>query len=115
MVYALVGNDEAKQAAVLDLLDYINGAEGQAFLATGPLGLLPTRTSAYELEAVTSAPLIAAWGPVMEKATNRVGHPKSSAMYEPYDREFEAFLSGGKTAEQALADLEAAWVDLFSS
>jgi arabinogalactan oligomer / maltooligosaccharide transport system substrate-binding protein len=114
VVYALVGQDPDKQAAVLDLLSYINGAEAQAFLA-GSLGLLPTRESAYALESVAGDPVISAWGEVMQRATNRAGHPRSSDMYEPFSREFQAFIQGDKTAEDALAAVEAAWNELFAS
>ena len=85
VVYALVGDDPAKEAAVLDLLSYINGTDAQAYLAQ-TLGLLPTRNSAYANEAVAADPVISAWGEVMQKATNRAGHPKSSDMYAPYSQ-----------------------------
>ena len=114
VVYALVAEDEAKQTAVLDLLSYINGGEAQAFLATGPLGLVPTRNSAYASEAVAANPVMAAWGEVMNKATNRAGHPKSSDMYDPFTREYQAFLKGDKSAEEALAAIETAWESLFN-
>jgi arabinogalactan oligomer/maltooligosaccharide transport system substrate-binding protein len=114
VVYALVGQDPDKQAAVLDLLSYINGAEAQAFLAA-TLGLLPTRESAYALESVANDPIISAWGEVMQRSTNRAGHPRSPDIYEPYSREFQAFIQGDKTAEEALAAIEAAWTELFAS
>jgi arabinogalactan oligomer/maltooligosaccharide transport system substrate-binding protein len=114
VVYALVGQNADKQAAVLDLLSYINGPEAQAYLAQ-TLGLLPTRESAYANEAVAADPVISAWGEVMQKATNRAGHPKSSDIYTPYSNEFQAFIQGDKTAEEALAAIEAAWTTLFSS
>jgi arabinogalactan oligomer/maltooligosaccharide transport system substrate-binding protein len=114
VVYALVGEDPDKQAAVLDLLSYINGADAQAYLA-GTLGLLPTRESAYANEAVAADAVISAWGEVMQKATNRSGHPKSPDIYAPYSNEFQAFIQGDKTAEEALAAVEAAWNELFSS
>ncbi len=114
VVYALVEQDPAKMAAVLDLLDYINGGEAQAFLATGPLGLVPTRVSAYENAAVQANPLMAAWGDVMAKATNRVGHPKSSDQYDPFTREYQAFLKGDKTAQEALDAIAAEWDALFN-
>ena len=115
VVYALVADDADKQAAVLDLLEYINGSEAQAFLATGPLGLLPTRISAYQNEAVAANPVIAAWGKVLEKATNRAGHPKAGDIYVPLHREWQSFLIGDKTAEEALAAVEAEWNTIFSS
>jgi arabinogalactan oligomer / maltooligosaccharide transport system substrate-binding protein len=114
VVYALVGQDPDKQAAVLDLLSYINGAEAQAYLAQ-TLGLLPTRDSAYANEAVASDPIVSAWGEVMQKATNRSGHPKSPDIYQSYSNEYQAFIQGQKTAEEALAAIETAWNELFSS
>jgi arabinogalactan oligomer/maltooligosaccharide transport system substrate-binding protein len=114
VVYALVGQDPDKQAAVLDLLSYINGTDAQAYLAQ-TLGLLPTRESAYANEAVAADPIISAWGDVMQKATNRAGHPKSSDMYTAYSNEYQAFIQGDKTAEEALAAIEAAWNELFAS
>ncbi len=113
VVYALVADDPAKEAAVLDLLSYINGTEAQAYLAQ-TLGLLPTRTTAYANEAVAADPVISAWGEVMQKATNRAGHPKSSDMYAPYSQEYQAFLNGEKTAEEALASIEEQWTALFN-
>ena len=114
VVYALVAQDEAKQAAVLDLLSYINGTEAQAYLAQ-VLGLLPTRNSAYANEAVAADPIISAWGEVMLKATNRAGHPKSPDIYADYSNEYQAFLQGDKSAEEALAAIEASWNALFGS
>lgn len=114
VVYALVAQDEAKQEAVLDLLAYINGPEAQAYLAA-ELGLLPTRNSAYADEAVASDAIISAWGEVMQRATNRAGHPRSPDIYDPYSREYQAFLTGDKSAEDALAAIEAAWNTLFGN
>jgi arabinogalactan oligomer/maltooligosaccharide transport system substrate-binding protein len=113
VVYALVAQDEAKQAAVLDLLAYLNGTEAQAFLAD-TLGLLPTRVSAYAEDVVAANDVISAWGEVMLKATNRAGHPRSPDIYQPYSNEYQAFIQGDKTAEEALAAIEAAWIDLFN-
>ncbi|MGD8486274.1 MAG: sugar ABC transporter substrate-binding protein, partial [Chloroflexota bacterium] len=89
-------------------------AEAQAFLAQ-ELGLLPTRNSAYEIEAVAADPIISAWGEVMQRATNRAGHPRSPDIYDPFSREYQAFLTGEKSAEDALAAIEAAWNDLFGN
>jgi arabinogalactan oligomer/maltooligosaccharide transport system substrate-binding protein len=114
VVYALVADDPDKQAAVLDLLSYINGTDAQAYLAQ-TLGLLPTRNSAYANEAVAADPVISAWGEVMQKATNRAGHPKSSDMYVAYSQYYQAFLNGEMTAEEALTALEAEWNTLFGN
>jgi ABC-type glycerol-3-phosphate transport system substrate-binding protein len=51
----------------------------------------------------------------MQKATNRSGHPKSPDIYQSYSNEYQAFIQGQKTAEEALAAIETAWNELFSS
>jgi arabinogalactan oligomer/maltooligosaccharide transport system substrate-binding protein len=108
VVYALVAEDPAKEAAVLDLVNYLASTESQATLAES-LGLLPTRTSAYEVDAVKSDPVIAAWGEVLAKATNRAGVPGAQNIYKPFSDNYQLFLKGEKTAEQALADIATAW------
>jgi arabinogalactan oligomer / maltooligosaccharide transport system substrate-binding protein len=114
VVYALVEQDPDRQAAVLDFLSYIDGTEAQVYLAQ-TLGLLPTRLSAYEDPAVQADPIISAWGEVMQRATNRAGHPRSPDIYEPYSNNYQAFLTGEVTAEEALANIEAAWNQLFGN
>lgn len=108
VVYALVAEDPAKEAAVIDLVNYLASTESQATLA-GSLGLLPTRTSAYEVDAVKSDAVIAAWGEVLAKATNRAGVPGAQNIYKPFSDNYQLFLKGEKTAEQALADIATAW------
>jgi arabinogalactan oligomer / maltooligosaccharide transport system substrate-binding protein len=114
VVYALVGQDPDKQAAVLDLLDYMNGTEAQVYLAKN-LGLIPTRNSATADESVATDPIVGAWLPVMDTAVNRGGHPGSATQYDAFNREYQAFLTGEKTAEEALSSLEAAWNTLFGN
>jgi arabinogalactan oligomer / maltooligosaccharide transport system substrate-binding protein len=108
VVYALVAEDPAKEAAVLDLVNYLSSTDSQAALADS-LGLLPTRTSAYETEAVKSDEVIAAWGKVLEKATNRAGVPGAQNIYKPFSDNYQLFLKGEKSADVALADIAKAW------
>jgi arabinogalactan oligomer/maltooligosaccharide transport system substrate-binding protein len=112
VVYAGVADDPDRQAAVLDFLNYLDSTQSQVKLAN-ELGLLPTRLSAYADPTVVANPVLAAWGNVMAKATNRAGHPKSSDMYVPFSQEYQAFLIGDKTAEQALESLQGEWETLF--
>jgi ABC-type glycerol-3-phosphate transport system substrate-binding protein len=112
-VYALVAEDAAKQTAVLDLIEFMNGSEAQAYLATS-LGLIPTRASALESEIVASDPLVAPWAAVAEDARNRGGHPRAGDIYVDLGREWQAFLTGQKSAEDALATIEAAWEGIFN-
>jgi arabinogalactan oligomer / maltooligosaccharide transport system substrate-binding protein len=114
VVYALVEQDADRQAAVVDFLSFIDGTEAQVYLAQ-TLGLLPTRLSAYEDPAVQADPIISAWGEVMQRATNRAGHPRSPDIYAPYSENYQAFLTGEVTAEEALANIEAAWNQLFGN
>ncbi len=96
VVYALVGNDAAKQAAVLDLLNYIDSTDSQVALAKS-LGLLPTRKSAYENADVKANATIAAWSAVLAKATNRAGVPGAQNIYKPYSDNFQLFVNDTST------------------
>jgi arabinogalactan oligomer/maltooligosaccharide transport system substrate-binding protein len=108
VVYALVADDPDKEAAVVDLVNYLSSTDSQVTLAD-TLGLLPTRTSAYEVDTVANDPLIAAWGAVLEKATNRSGVPGAQNIYQPFTNNYQLFLQGDSTAEEALADIATAW------
>ena len=102
VVYALVGQDAAKQAAVLDLLNYIDSTESQVALAKS-LGLLPTRKSAYENADVKADPLISAWSAVLAKATNRAGVPGAQNIYKPYSDNWQLFVNDTSTDTAATA------------
>ncbi|HEY6056690.1 MAG TPA: extracellular solute-binding protein, partial [Candidatus Limnocylindrales bacterium] len=106
-------NDQAKFDAVLSLLDGIDGTDAQVSLAKS-LGLLPTRKSAYANADVQADPVIAAWGQVLAKATNRAGVPGAQNIYKPFSDHFQAFLGGSETAQEALDAIAEAWkTDVF--
>jgi arabinogalactan oligomer/maltooligosaccharide transport system substrate-binding protein len=108
VVYALVAEDPDKQAAVISLLNHIDSTESQVALADS-LGLLPTRTSAYAAPSVADNEIIAAWQAVLAKATNRSGVPGAQNIYASFSENFQAFLTGSKTVDQALADTATDW------
>jgi arabinogalactan oligomer / maltooligosaccharide transport system substrate-binding protein len=104
-----------KAAAVVDLLNAIDGTDAQVSLAKS-LGLLPTRKSAYDNADVKADPLISAWGQVLAKATNRAGVPGAQNIYKPFSDHFQAFIGGSETAQQALDAIANAWkTDVFKS
>jgi arabinogalactan oligomer/maltooligosaccharide transport system substrate-binding protein len=111
VVYTPVADDPDKLAAAADLLKFITGTEAQAYLATN-LGLLPTRISAYADPAVAADPLISQWNGVMEKATNRAGFVAAPDIFADFNREFQSFLIGDATAQQALDNVATAWQNL---
>jgi arabinogalactan oligomer / maltooligosaccharide transport system substrate-binding protein len=98
-------------AAVVDLLKFLTSTEAQAYLATN-LGLLPTRSSAYQDPAVASNPLISQWNAVMEKATNRAGFVAAPDIFAPLTTELQNFIIGGEDAQTALDNVANAWQNL---
>jgi arabinogalactan oligomer/maltooligosaccharide transport system substrate-binding protein len=113
VVYTPVADNPDKLAAVVDLLKFVTSTEAQAYLATN-LGVLPTRDSAYQDPAVAADPIVSQWGPVMAKATNRAGFIEAPDIFADFNTQFQAFLIGDKTAQQAMDDLATAWQTLFA-
>jgi arabinogalactan oligomer / maltooligosaccharide transport system substrate-binding protein len=111
VVYSLVAEDPDKLAASVDLVKFLTSTEAQAYLATS-LGVLPTRVSAYEDSSVAADPLVSQWGEVMEKATNRAGFVASPDIFDDFNREFQSFLIGEVSAQQALDNVATSWEQL---
>lgn len=103
-----VGKDPAKTAAVTDFIKSMTSADAQATLAKS-LGLLPTNLAAYEVAAVKADPVITEWNAVLAKATNRAGVPGAQGIYDSFTKNFQAFLSGASTAQQALDATASTW------
>ncbi len=80
---------------------FMNSAESQAFLA-GKLGLLPTRTSAYDLPDAKASEIVTAFKPVLEKATTRPAIPEGGSLFTPLDTQYINVLSGKASAQQGL-------------
>lgn len=106
------GMDEANQACATEFLLYLSSAENQGRLAT-ELNLLPTRTSAYELDDVASNRIIADFGTVIENATARPVVPEGGQIYTEFGPNFQAAWTGDKEPQQALDDVAAAWATLL--
>jgi arabinogalactan oligomer/maltooligosaccharide transport system substrate-binding protein len=111
VVYTPVADNADKLAAVVDLLKFITSTEAQAYLAKN-LGLLPTRVSAYADPSVSGDALVSQWNEVMSKATNRAGFVAAPDIFADFNREFQAFLLGDETAQQALDNVASAWQNL---
>ncbi|HEU5324786.1 MAG TPA: extracellular solute-binding protein [Candidatus Limnocylindria bacterium] len=108
------GMDEAKQECAAAFMLYLDSAENQARLAS-ELNLLPTRTSAYELEDVASNPLIADFQTVIENATARPVVPEGGQIYTDFGPHFQAAWTGDETPQEALDAVASAWETLLSS
>jgi arabinogalactan oligomer/maltooligosaccharide transport system substrate-binding protein len=103
-----VGGNADKTAAVVNFLQYMTAADQQAVLAKS-LGLLPTNISAYAVPDVASDPLINQWNAVMAAATNRSGVPGAQGIYDSFTKNYQLFLTGSSTAQQALDATANTW------
>ncbi len=103
-----VGKDEAKVAAVANLIQYLTAPEQQAVLAKS-LGLLPTNKAAYDIAAVKSDPIITQWNAVLAKATNRSGVPGAQGIYDSFTKNWQLFLTGSSTAQEAVDATANTW------
>ena len=97
VVYALVGEDPDKQAAVA-AATYITAPSRRPSLprawACCRLATPPTRN-----EAVASDPIISLWDEVMQKATNRAGL-RTSGHLRLLQQQYQSFIKGDKTARR---------------
>lgn len=103
-----VGKDQAKTDAVVSLLQYLTAPDQQAELAVS-LGLLPTNLAAYEVPAVKSDAVISQFSTVMAKATNRSGVPGAQGIYDSFSKNYQLFITGASTAQQALDATANTW------
>jgi arabinogalactan oligomer/maltooligosaccharide transport system substrate-binding protein len=108
------GMDEAKQGCAAAFVTYLSSADNQATLAS-ELNLLPTRTSAYELDEVADNRIIADFGTVIENATARPVVPEGGQIYTDFGPNFQAAWTGDKDPQQALDDVAAAWETLLAA
>lgn len=103
-----VGKDEAKVAAVGSLIQYLTAPEQQAVLAKS-LGLLPTNKAAYDIADVKSDPIITQWNAVLAAATNRSGVPGAQGIYDSFTKNWQLFLTGSATAQEAVDATANTW------
>jgi arabinogalactan oligomer/maltooligosaccharide transport system substrate-binding protein len=108
------GMDAAKQGCAAAFVTYLSSADNQATLAS-ELNLLPTRTSAYELDEVADNRIIADFGTVIENATARPVVPEGGQIYTDFGPNFQAAWTGDKDPQQALDDVAAAWETLLAA
>src|SRR4029077_10247217 len=73
-----------KTAAAIAFVKFMNSAQSQAFLAD-KLGLLPTRKSAYNVDAVKNDPIISAFKPVVDAAVARPWIPEGGQFFGALD------------------------------
>ena len=95
------GMDQEKADAAIAFIDFMNSADSQAFLAE-KLGLLPTRKSAYENEAVASNEVISAFKPVVDAAVARPWIPEGGQFFAPLDEMAVEVIVQGQDPKKAL-------------
>jgi len=79
------GMPEEKADAAIAFVSFLNSPDSQAFLAE-ELGLLPTRKSAYDLDAVKNNAVISAFKPVADSAVERPWIPEGGQFFGPLDQ-----------------------------
>ncbi|MQA28024.1 MAG: extracellular solute-binding protein, partial [Micromonosporaceae bacterium] len=100
--YVIWSGMPAKKAdAAVAFIDFMSSAKSQAFLAE-ELGLLPTRTSAYELESVKNNPIVSAFKPVLDAAVARPWIPEGGKFFGPLDQVATEVMVQGKDPRAAL-------------
>ena len=100
------GMPQEKTTAAIAFVKFMSSAESQAFLSE-KLGLLPTRTSAYSLDAVKNNPIVSAFKPVLDAAVARPWIPEGGQFFGPLDEMATEVLIQGedpKTALDTVAD-----------
>ncbi|MDV3223205.1 extracellular solute-binding protein [Intrasporangium sp.] len=95
------GMPQEKAQGAIAFVKFMASAESQAKLAD-TLGLLPTRTSAYD--QVTN-PIVGEFQPVMEVAVERAWIPEGGKLFGPLDEAATKMLVQGEDAQQALDDV----------
>jgi len=105
--YVIYSKSKVTEAAA-EFIKYMSSAESQAFISA-ELGLLPTRSTAYDLPAVQSNATVSAFKDVMDKATARPWIPEGGGLFAALDTEYPKALSGKATAQEALDNVAKAW------
>jgi arabinogalactan oligomer/maltooligosaccharide transport system substrate-binding protein len=95
------GMPQEKVDAAIAFVKFLSSAESQAFVAD-KLGLLPTRKSAYDLDAVKNNATISAFKPVVESAVQRPWIPEGGQFFGPLDQMATEVLVQNKDPKAAL-------------
>jgi arabinogalactan oligomer/maltooligosaccharide transport system substrate-binding protein len=75
---------------------------------------LPTRQSAYQNSAIASSAVISAFHAIQGTAVNRPVIPQGGQLFNDFDPNIQAALSGAKSSSDALNAVAAAWKKLLS-
>ncbi|WP_025617083.1 extracellular solute-binding protein [Salinispora cortesiana] len=98
------GMPQEKVEAAVAFVAFMSSTESQAFLAE-KLGLLPTRKSAYDLDAVRSNPIVTAYQPAVEAAVGRPWIPEAGQFFEPLDQMATEVLIQNRDPKEALDEV----------
>ncbi|WP_018254257.1 extracellular solute-binding protein [Salinispora mooreana] len=98
------GMPEEKVEAAVAFVAFMSSTESQAFLAE-KLGLLPTRKSAYDLDAVRSNPIVTGYQPAVEAAVGRPWIPEAGQFFEPLDQMATEVLIQNRDPKDALDEV----------
>jgi arabinogalactan oligomer / maltooligosaccharide transport system substrate-binding protein len=98
------GMAQEKVAAAVAFVKFMASADSQAFLAE-KLGLLPTRQSAYDNDAVKNNAIITAFKPVVDAAVARPWIPEGGQFFGPLDEMATKVLVQNGDPKAALDDV----------
>jgi arabinogalactan oligomer/maltooligosaccharide transport system substrate-binding protein len=98
------GMDEKKAEAAIAFVKFMSSAESQAYIA-GELGLLPTRTSAYELPEVMDNEKVAAFKSALDAAVARPWIPEGGQFFAPLDKMATEVLIQGADPKKSLDEV----------
>ncbi|AOS61229.1 extracellular solute-binding protein [Actinoalloteichus hymeniacidonis] len=93
-----------------DFIACMSSTESQITIAT-ELGLLPTRESAYEDEAVIDQPIVSAFSPVIEQARPRPWIPEGGELFDPLKIAYSDILAGNVEPQAALDEVATTYRD----
>ncbi|MBO3752501.1 extracellular solute-binding protein [Streptosporangiaceae bacterium NEAU-GS5] len=82
-------------------VQFMASADSQAKIA-GSLGLLPTRTSAYDMPAATANPMVGVWKTVMDTAVSRPWIPEQGQLFAPLLEGYQNIVTGKADSKAAM-------------
>ncbi len=109
--YAVYAGSQNLDASYL-FIQFMASAESQAKVA-GKLGLLPGRSSAYELPDAKGNDMIGKWKAPMDKAVDRPWIPEGGQLFQPLVERYQKLANGESTAEQVTQDTAKAYQGLL--
>ncbi len=108
----VISSNTKNAAAAYKFIEFLNSKESQVKFAVKN-NLLPTRKSAYQVDAIKNNRIISDFKQVIDKGVNRPVIPEAANFWENFHPSYQAALKGVKTPQEALDEVAAAWNKLL--